>query len=580
MANFKDKIEHLNDYLIDKYHINLAKCIDIDEEEYLNYLNLKEKDKKITKKICEIFYLNENILLDDSIELPHDEFLSVDEPIVKSHLGNYINDIEKNKNKNVIKKNYKILDNKLKRRMFIELTVIIIPFLFIVLYSLILSSTNIVSTLNNYKEGDELSSSQKEIEEKLLKYDEENETHYANVKVGATLESIQNISSSNSTFNSTMSLTFDFDQKEYYNMYYYKSKDETFNKDNFYTSEDLLADNFCFDSTKTGYLEYKDNIPDIYQFNFLPSTHMSSLNKPISVSTLYLEEENAFPGEKSSNIYPSKNDEFRIGNGKISPDTLEYQDKGTAYFDEKSQSYRYTQKLHFETTINKIFDSPRYPLDSAQFKTYIQPTKSSNYIRYIPDTTISGYSTYFSLSDGYRLIKETNGIKNFNIKINYYIDNGFDDATSSYTQTIKTQIEIITRANKHGISIYLNSFLNIIAIAIWLTLAFYNQSFNKDDSMSMIGTGFFSAISAILLGLSTVGNANTFSLLTFINIFTLMMVLIIGFESIKAKRYTKLNNTKLIAYSNVTMRILFYFLLTCSIIIYILIPAISYIWFL
>lgn len=519
-------------------------------------------------------------MLDDSIELPHDEFLPVDEPIVKSHLGNYINDIEKNKNKNVIKKNYKILDNKLKRRMFIELAVIIIPFLFIVLYSLILSSTNIVSTLDNYKEGDELSRSQKEIEEKLLKYDGENEIHYANVKVGATLESIQNISSSNSTFNSTMSLTFDFDQKEYYNMYYYINKGEAFNKDNFYTSEDLLADNFCFDSTKTGYLEYKDNIPDIYQFNFLPSTHMSSLNKPVSVSTLYLEEENAFPGEKSSNIFPSKNDEFRIGNGKISPDTLEYQDKGTAYFDEKSHSYRYTQKLHFETTINKIFDSPRYPLDSAQFKNYIQPTRSSNYIRYIPDTTISGYSTYFSLSDGYRLIKETNGIKNFNIKINYYIDNGFDDATSSYTQTIKTQIEIITRANKHGISIYLNSFLNIIAIAIWLTLAFYNQSFNKDDSMSMIGTGFFSAISAILLGLSTVGNANTFSLLTFINIFTLMMVLIIGFESIKAKRYTKLNNTKLIAYSNVTMRILFYFLLTCSIIIYILIPAISYIWFL
>lgn len=317
MANFKDKIEHLNNYLINKYQINLAKCIDINEEEYLKYINSKEKDQKITKKICEIFYLNENILLDDSIELPHDEFLSVDEPIVKSHLGNYINNIEKNKNKNVIKKNYKILDSKLKRRMFIELAVIIIPFLFIVLYSLILSSTNIVSTLDNYKEGDELSRSQKEIEEKLLKYDEENETHYANVKVGATLESIQNISSSNSTFNSTMALTFDFDQKEYYNMYYYKSKGEIFNKDNFYTSEDLLADNFCFDSTKTGYLKYKDNILDIYQFNFLPSSHMSSLNKPVSVSTLYLEEENAFPGEKSSNIYPSKNDEFRISNGKL-----------------------------------------------------------------------------------------------------------------------------------------------------------------------------------------------------------------------------------------------------------------------
>lgn len=111
------------------------------------------------------------------------------------------------------------------------------------------------------------------------------------------------------------------------------------------------------------------------------------------------------------------------------------------------------------------------------------------------------------------------------------------------------------RANKHGISTYLNSFLNIIAVAIWLILTFYNQSFNKDDSMSMIGTEFFSAISAILLGLSTIVIANTFSLLTFVNTFTLVMVLIMGFEIITARRYNKLDNASLIAYSSVKMRV-------------------------
>lgn len=70
----------------------------------------------------------------------------------------------------------------------------------------------------------------------------------------------------------------------------------------------------------------------------------------------------------------------------------------------------------------------------------------------------------------------------------------------------------------------------------------------------MIGTGFFFAISAILLRLSIVSIANTFSLLTFVNVFTLVMVLIMGFEIITTRRYNKLDNMSLIAYSSVRMR--------------------------
>ena len=579
MNNIKDKIKHLNEYLEKNYHVSILDVLKISEEELTN--KLKEKDLETIKKIADIFYLESEILLNDEEELPHDDHLKVDELLIQIRQGNYVNETENKKNKNVIKRNFNLLDKKLKTKLVRNLVLCFIPLLAIVIYAFTSSITNVVETIDTYSNGDVLSSSQQEIENELLENDKKEEQHFANVKVGVSLENIQNISSSNSNYTATLVTSFDFDQIEYFKMYYYKNKNVEFNSNKFYTDDDFLADNFCFNSDNTSYLPYKDNIPDILQFNFEENKHMSSSVLPQSISTIYLEQLKAYPGEKSSNVFTDKNDEFRIGNGRISADSLEFQDKGTPYFDSKTNSYRYSQRLHFQAVINKTFDSPRYPLDSAQFKIYIQPTRSSSYVRYVADSEASGYSTYFSIGNGYRLIKEKNGMKNFNIKLNYYKDKDIDHSSSTFNQDIiKTQIEIVVRANKHGISVYLNSFLNIIAVAIWLILAFYNQSFNKDDSMSMIGTGFFSAISAILLGLSTVGIANTFSLLTFVNVFTLVMVLVMGFEVIKARRYNKLGNASLIAYSTVKMRVLFYFLAICSILIYIIIPAISYIWLL
>ena len=579
MNNIKDKIKHLNEYLEKNYHISILDVLKISEDELTN--KLKEKDLETIKKIADIFYLESEILLNDEEELPHDDHLKVDELLIQIRQGNYVNETENKKNKNVIKRNFNLLDKKLKTKLIRNLVLCFIPLLAIVIYAFTSSITNVVETIDTYSSGDVLSSSQQEIENELLENDKKEEQHFANVKVGVSLENIQNISSSNSNYTATLVTSFDFDQIEYFKMYYYKNKNVEFNSNKFYNDDDFLTDNFCFNSDNTSYLPYKDNIPDILQFNFEENKHMSSSVLPQSISTIYLEQLKAYPGEKSSNVFTDKNDEFRIGNGRISADSLEFQDKGTPYFDSKTNSYRYSQRLHFQAVINKTFDSPRYPLDSAQFKIYIQPTRSSSYVRYVADSEASGYSTYFSIGNGYRLIKEKNGMKNFNIKLNYYKDKDIDHSSSTFNQDIiKTQIEIVVRANKHGISVYLNSFLNIIAVAIWLILAFYNQSFNKDDSMSMIGTGFFSAISAILLGLSTVGIANTFSLLTFVNVFTLVMVLVMGFEVIKARRYNKLGNASLIAYSTVKMRVLFYFLAICSILIYIVIPAISYIWLL
>lgn len=582
--DIKSKIQILDSYLEKKYHISISKAIEMDEDRFHSLLDDGiQNDEDTLKKIADIFYLDVSVLKDDSLELPHEDSLQIDEVYVSLKQGSYANEVGRKKDKNFLKRNYSALDKGQKKKLWINLSLSALPFLAFVIYSLTSISINRAETLEQYRNGDSLSSEQQKIKDELK---QNTQATYAKVKIGSVVENINNISTANSNYEVTMTTRFDFDQMEYHKMWWKMQKGVSFNSNSFYSEEELLMDNYCFNSDNTGALAYSDNIPDVLQFNFENTDgsqkHLKasdgSLEDPTSISTLYLEEVASYPAEKSSNVYADKNDEFSIGNGRIASDSLEYLERGKAYYDETSKSYRYFQKTHYTATINKTFDSPRYPLDSAQFHIYIQPTRNSDYIRYEVDDSFCGYSTYFSISNGYRLLKEQDGIKNLTMKLNYYEDVDRDSPSSTYEKKqIKTQYEIIVRANKVGFTVYLNSFLNIIAVAIWLILAFFNQSFNKEDSLSMIGTGLFSAISAILLGFSMVSNANFFSLQSIINIFTLGMVLLMGYESISCRRSVKMNDVRIVAYRSVRMRILFYFLVGCSLVMYFLLPFLAYI---
>ncbi len=584
LMNRKEKIQHLNEFLKARHRLSLAEAIEMKDEAFAGILEGSEiPSAEILKKIADFFFLNVNLLTDDGKELPHDDALYVDETVVALRRNEYEQQLSKKKHSHVIKRNYALLDKKGKRKLWLNLALTSIPFLAFIVYSYATVSVNRAETLENYRAGNELSEEQQAIRDSLPQNGANSVTHYAEINIGTQLESISNISTSDSNYTVTMSLRYDFDQMDYHKMWWEKEKGIPFNKDGFYSEEDLSQDAWSLNSEGDGWLPYPDNVPDVIQFNFEDASgnplHLSSSLEPTSISTLYIAERAAYPGEKSSNVYADKNDEFSIGNGHISADSLEYQDRGTAYYDKSAKTYRFSQKLHFSAQITKKFDSPRYPLDSAQFHIYIQPTRNTNYIRYIPDLSMSGLSPYFDISGGYQLIKEKDGITSFAILTNYYTDTDLDRSSSTFGQKIvKTQLEVIVRANKHGISVFLNSFLNIIAVACWLTLAFFNQSFNKDDSISMIGTGFFSAISAILLGLSLTSSGNVFSLLTMVNIFTLGMVLVMGYESIAAKRAIKTSNAAQVAYRTVKLRILFYFFVIASLAVYFGLPALAYLW--
>jgi hypothetical protein len=94
----------------------------------------------------------------------------------------------------------------------------------------------------------------------------------------------------------------------------------------------------------------------------------------------------------------------------------------------------------------------------------------------------------------------------------------------------------------------------------------------------MLGTGMFSAISATIVGFQMLSDASMFSLVTMINVFTLAVILIMTYQAVAAKRAKAKNDKALIAYNGVKLRIMFYILTLCTLVMFIGLPIAAYIW--
>lgn len=327
-----------------------------------------------------------------------------------------------------------------------------------------------------------------------------------------------------------------------------------------------------------------------------------------------------YPGKTSSNNYPDNETLFSVGHysGSFDADAFSYE-YITPYAltdPDGNTTYRYFMSMSFSCSIAKVYSSPRYPLDSVSFTIPITSEKLTyQYLKYNPvdyvdltaDQVIrsadpnygegyscsidanyyaSGTGTDFKISTGYKLF-ETNEIKSVSKKVvcrpltesDSEVDAVADAIGDSSKVFFYSEYQMTLHANRSGISLFLQAFINLFAVVIWIVIGFYDQSYHNEDAIGMLGTGLFGAISSILVGLSMVSEAGMFSLITMINIFTLAVILIMTIHSILAKRAKITNDKAAIAYNGVRLRVLFYALTICTIVMFVALPFISYIFF-
>lgn len=560
----REKMRALEELLRKEYALELAGLLSIKKERLERILDGKERIavRKI-KLTAALFSLPVSVILDDGVELP--EVIRLNREFERGK--------EKEEKPLFFSYNWAVLNSGKRRSLVFSTLLVTIPLLIYIIYCIVTVTAEKIEKTASYRTGsdeseiyDQYDPVQREYHDILAGTDKDHkeDAYYVEVKVGSVLEKIKNIDSSSSSFETRMQVYFKFDKDEFRKMFRHYAAS-------------VLADQIINDYyEETGGEQSGDIV-----FSTWLGEHESYFE-----SWIEKHDSEYYPGETGSNVLTDKNTMFDVGNGTIVADSY-----GTIkdleevqYYDEDGRLHTLCyQKVKFSGSFEKSFDSARYPLDSVQFKMYITPTMDANYIRYVPDRDsnsigrLSGFSPYFSLSSGYRLMKENDGIKNFVQRINYLLSTN-NDPSIDYDTTIKTQLEITVRANRSGISLFLKAFINLFSVVIWVIIAFYSQSYADEDSIGMLGTGLFGVISSMLVGLSMVSDAGIFSLTTMINIFTLAVIMIMTYQAIASKRAKMRKDAVLISYNAIKLRLLFYVLTTSTIVMFFILPSISYMW--
>ena len=569
-----EKLKALADFLLSTQGISLARAISENPSKMDEILSGKEEvTVKLCSKVASYFFIPLDILLDDEKDLPPFDKIQLDEDFVSIQRNDVENDIERQKQKHFISRSWKMIGYKKRVKLVLSILLIVVPIVAYIAFCFSEVAFERFDDVRKYREGsngvtyDYTDEFQSKYHDDLEETSRKNnpDAHYVEVTVGAVLERIKNISPSTSSYEARMQLYFKFDKDEFRSMFAVYA-------------ENVLLDQIIDDY----YAENNETRPENIVFSSWLEDHRGYFNLWVETH-----DHEYYPGETPSNVLTDKNTMFVIGNGEFVPDSL-----GTIkeleevqYYDENgSLRTMCYQKIRFNASFEKAFDSVRYPLDSVQFKMYILPVMDAEYMRYVPDTStdsdgtlVSGFTPYFSLTSGYRLIEESEDIKNFAQRINYYVDTNNDPAID-YEDSVRTQLEIIVRANRSGMSLFLQAFINLFSVVIWIIIAFYSQSYTGEDSVGMLGTGLFGVISSMLVGLSMVSDAGIFSLITMINIFTLAVIMIMTYQAIAAKRAQVRKDKVLIAYNGIKLRILFVVLTVATVAMFVIIPCVAYMW--
>lgn len=215
---------------------------------------------------------------------------------------------------------------------------------------------------------------------------------------------------------------------------------------------------------------------------------------------------------------------FFVGNGIVNSKQLveEYHQDGVHY-----QQYRLI------ATIEKYFDTTRYPLDSHQLKVFIEDDRDISEVCYVADDEHSTLSPYLIIA-GFDVISYDTGVY-----LNEYPNTlghptleqkGFDGKKTM-------EFVFITRVNRGGYGLFLKAFLSLLGILLWVCIGLYNCAYNETDAMGAISTGIFGVVSSMIVGMNLLSDARGSGLIEYINFFSLAMILLITVFVIQINRY-------------------------------------------
>ncbi len=213
--------------------------------------------------------------------------------------------------------------------------------------------------------------------------------------------------------------------------------------------------------------------------------------------------------------YPG--DRFIIGNGTLDSKTLML----NRYDEQTGEHY---QQYRVGATVEKYFDTTRYPLDSHQLKIFIEDERDMSRVRYVPDHENSNISPYLTVA-GFDVINHGDGLylNEYDSTMN---DPVFEDSGFATTGKKTMEYVFVTRVERAGFGLFLKAFLSLFGMLLWVSIGLYNCAYNRVDAMGAMNTGIFGAVSSLIVGMNLLSDARGSGLIEYVNFFALAMILV------------------------------------------------------
>ena len=214
--------------------------------------------------------------------------------------------------------------------------------------------------------------------------------------------------------------------------------------------------------------------------------------------------------------YPGER--FIVGNGNIDSKVLMI-DRHDPLTGDHYQQYRIT------ATVEKYFDTTRYPLESHQLKIFIEDERDMSRVRYVADSENSELSPYLTIA-GFDVLSHDDGIY-LNEYASTMNDPVFENANFETSGKKTMEYVFVTRVNRSGYGLFLKAFLSLFGMLLWVCIGLYNCAYNEGDALGAMNTGIFGAVSSMIVGMNLLSDARGSGLIEYVNFFALAMILVV-----------------------------------------------------
>ncbi|MCH4184463.1 MAG: hypothetical protein LKF61_03160 [Eggerthellaceae bacterium] len=178
------------------------------------------------------------------------------------------------------------------------------------------------------------------------------------------------------------------------------------------------------------------------------------------------------------------------------------------------------QLVRIDTTVNKVFYTSRFPLDSHQLRTYIESNYDATQVAFDGDIDNSGINDGAMIS-GYDITNHQCDITAHQYKTTE------SDPTLSEPPT---DYEYMTAATleRSGIGTYFKCFIAMYGTTLWVLIMLYIASHHRVDPLGMIPGALFGTVSNIMVGAALLPDALDMGLLEFVNIWGILTIVVVA----------------------------------------------------